>query len=109
MLLVETPKTDLILMDRFPDYVDPLQLPVMGSIAPKPKPVAHIQSEDSSRGPSPQPTHFSVPLSTSPKGNGHRLLRSATVGYVAPEFTGKLEQMKTGRRLCAPPQSSRPG
>lgn len=30
-------------------------------------------------------------------GNGHRILRSATVGYVAPEFTGKSQQMKEVR------------
>ena len=48
------------------------------------------------RKPSPQPTHFSVP----PKhgnGNGHRVLRSATVGYIAPEFKGKAAQMLQGR------------
>ncbi|KAM4062312.1 glutamate/Leucine/Phenylalanine/Valine dehydrogenase [Hirsutella rhossiliensis] len=98
MFVVDTHKTDLALLDRFPDYLDPFEPrepPIMGSIAPKPKPLLHIQSEESSRGPSPQPTHFSVPLASNPNGNGHRTLRSATVGYVAPEFTGKVEQMKT--------------
>lgn len=68
------------------------------SSLPKPKPLADIQSEsqESSRGPSPQPTHFSVP-SLSHSSNGHRTLRSATVGYVAPEFTGKVEQVKVGK------------
>ncbi|KAK0630569.1 NAD-specific glutamate dehydrogenase [Bombardia bombarda] len=32
-------------------------------------------------------------------GNGHRTLRSATVGYVAPEFKGKAEQMKQVKGL----------
>ncbi|PNY28567.1 NAD-specific glutamate dehydrogenase [Tolypocladium capitatum] len=68
---------------------------IMSSPLPQPKPLANIQSEESSRGPSPQPTHFSVPLVSHSNGNGNRTLRSATVGYVAPEFAGKLEQMKT--------------
>ncbi|KAI5457718.1 NAD+ dependent glutamate dehydrogenase [Mariannaea sp. PMI_226] len=57
-----------------------------------PKQLAGIQSEEASRGPSPQPTHFSVPLVN---GNGHRILRSATVGYIAPEFKGKADQIKS--------------
>lgn len=52
------------------------------------------------RGPSPQPVHFSVPYTNGKAngngGNGHRILRSATVGYIAPEFAGKLEQMAQG-------------
>lgn len=52
------------------------------------------------RQPSPQPVHFSVPLHNGKGngngGNGHRVLRSATVGYIAPEFKGKQEQMVQG-------------
>lgn len=100
MLALETQRTNLSPLDRFPDYVDPFEVikqpPIMSSALPKPKILANIQSEESSRGPSPQPTHFSVPLLSHSNGNGNRTLRSATVGYVAPEFTGKLEQMKTG-------------
>jgi glutamate dehydrogenase len=48
------------------------------------------------RKPSPQPAHFSVP-SKNGNGNGHRVLRSATVGYIAPEFKGKAEQMLQGK------------
>lgn len=67
----------------------------MASSSPKPGPVAQLQSEEeASRGPSPQPTHFSVPLSSHNHNNGHRVLRSATVGYIAPAFAGKLEQME---------------
>ncbi|KAI0013963.1 NAD-specific glutamate dehydrogenase [Xylariaceae sp. FL0662B] len=51
-----------------------------------------LHSEQPSRHPSPQPTHFSVPLETL-NNNGHRVLRSATVGYIAPEFKGRAEQM----------------
>ncbi|KAJ2971777.1 hypothetical protein NQ176_g7531 [Zarea fungicola] len=56
--------------------------------------LADLASQDSSRLPSPQPTHVSSHTS-----NGHRKLRSATVGYVAPEFAGKIEQMKTVRSI----------
>lgn len=48
------------------------------------------------RRPSPQPAHFSVPSKTG-NGNGHRVLRSATVGYIAPEFKGKAAQMLQGK------------
>ena len=51
---------------------------------------------DTSRHPSPQPTHITYPVLNKVNGNGHRVLRSATVGYVAPEFHGKAEQMKQG-------------
>lgn len=49
--------------------------------------------DQTNRHPSPQPTHVSYPKVN---GNGHRVLRSATVGYVAPIFQGKAEQMKQG-------------
>lgn len=48
------------------------------------------------RKPSPQPMHFSVPPKNG-NGNGHRILRSATVGYIAPEFKGKAAQMLQGK------------
>jgi hypothetical protein len=53
------------------------------------------------RLPSPQPTHFGghdVPYKNG-NGNGHRVLRSATVGYIAPEFKGKKAQKVEGE-LC---------
>jgi glutamate dehydrogenase len=53
--------------------------------------------DDLARHPSPQPTHFSVPYLAKQNGNGHRILRSATVGYVAPEFKGKADQMEQGK------------
>ncbi|KAL6399125.1 NAD-specific glutamate dehydrogenase [Ilyonectria robusta] len=62
------------------------------------KPLASVQSAEASRGPSPQPTHFSVPL-TATNHNGHRILRSATVGYIAPEFTGKADQIKSVKEI----------
>lgn len=87
-------------LDSFPEYLDLLEEPdpiMMDS--PKPKPLARLQSdsEQSSRGPSPQPSHISVPLPSHDTRNGHRILRSATVGYIAPEFKGKVDQMKSGK------------
>lgn len=98
MLALRLNTANLPPMDRFPEYVDPLEepLPTMATDSAKPKPLAQLQSEESSRGPSPQPTHFSVPLLPHQNSNGHRILRSATVGYIAPEFQGKEEQMKAG-------------
>jgi glutamate dehydrogenase len=100
-LVVDLP-TNILPADRFPDYIDPFeeftQSATMATESPKPRAVAQLQADgdESSRGPSPQPTHFSVPLLSRGNSNGHRILRSATVGYVAPEFTGKVEQMKAG-------------
>jgi hypothetical protein len=62
--------------------------------------VGQLASRDHiSRTPSPRSTHFSVPPAGN--GNGHRILRSATVGYVAPEFKGKKEQMLHGEHVRA--------
>jgi glutamate dehydrogenase len=58
--------------------------------------VEKIKGDESGRHPSPQPTHVSYPLIGKTNGNGHRVLRSGTVGYVAPEFKGKQEQMTFG-------------
>jgi glutamate dehydrogenase len=54
------------------------------------------------REPSPQPVHFSVPGANNGHNghngyNPHRVLRSATVGYVAPRFEGKKAQMEEGQ------------
>ncbi|ORY69467.1 NAD-specific glutamate dehydrogenase [Pseudomassariella vexata] len=93
--------TDLSL-DRFPDYADPLEsfnpfvTMATNGTAPINKLVSQIQDEPS-RHPSPQPTHFSIPQRSN--GNGHRILRSATVGYINPEFAGKAEQMKQVREI----------
>lgn len=89
----------------FPEYLDTFESPIENMAdSPLPShpikgPLSHLKG-DPSRHPSPQPTHFSVPLSTkvNGNGNGHKVLRSATVGYVAPEFAGKVEQMKQGKQ-----------
>lgn len=101
-MLCLTVDTNLPALDRFPDCIDPVD-PLFNVMAtanpPENKLLGKIQAElqDPSRHPSPQPTHFSVPVSAQSNGIGHRVLRSATVGYVAPEFVGKLEQMQQGQ------------
>ncbi|KAI1413546.1 NAD-specific glutamate dehydrogenase [Hypoxylon sp. FL1857] len=112
MLTIQT--TDLPL-DRFPEYSDPIesfevlepktQIMTTNGITPTSAPtpanklLGKVQSvEQPSRHPSPQPTHFSVPLGTL-GNNGHRILRSATVGYIAPEFKGRDEQIKKVKEI----------
>lgn len=92
-----TLQTTNLPLDRFPEYIDTLGADVaimtVDGIVPN-KLVTRV-SDEPSRQPSPQPTHFSVPQKLN--GNGHRVLRAATVGYIAPEFGGKSEQMEKGR------------
>ncbi|KAK3938367.1 Glutamate/Leucine/Phenylalanine/Valine dehydrogenase-domain-containing protein [Diplogelasinospora grovesii] len=87
-------------MSSFPEYVEPFEssgdtmiMEEATATNPTNRLVGKLINE-TSRHPSPQPTHFSYPLMAKTNGNGHRVLRSATVGYVAPEFAGKAEQMK---------------
>ncbi|KXX72804.1 NAD-specific glutamate dehydrogenase [Madurella mycetomatis] len=87
-------------MSSFPEYIDPftsseetmMDSPTASNAANRL--VDKIKEDEFGRHPSPQPTHVSYPLMVKANGNGHRVLRSATVGYVAPEFKGKKEQMK---------------
>ena len=95
---------------EFPKYEEPPDFSefdqttaIMAGISTSPRsPVApsNRQLDDlmkpADRNPSPQPTHFSVPPKNG-NGNGHRVLRSATVGYIAPEFKGKAAQMLQGK------------
>lgn len=99
---------------KFPtSYIRPIIMPSLDSANPVlHNPVVNKSVENvirtPGRQPSPQPTHFSVPLSLkngNGNGNGHRVLRSATVGYVAPEFEGKKAQMEQGM-LVDPYQES---
>lgn len=108
-----TIKTDFEGCDRFPTYIDPFEdsdetvidensMPSSASSSPlNPSlKLAEKVREDPSRHASPQPTSVHVPtLSRVNGGNGYRVMRSATVGYVAPEFKGKAEQMKQGEKL----------
>lgn len=98
MLALRIDTTNIRPSDSFPEYVDPLEESSSAMTdSPKPRPIARLVSDsESSRGPSPQPSHISVPLPAHDR-NGHRILRSATVGYIAPEFKGKVEQMKSGK------------
>ncbi|RYP71719.1 hypothetical protein DL771_004670 [Monosporascus sp. 5C6A] len=93
---------------QFPDYTDPLEpfgscdpvidiMTANGTADPASKLLRGVK-DDPSRHPSPQPTHFSVPLIAN-GNNGHRVLRSATVGYIAPEFKGRAEQMESVKEM----------
>jgi hypothetical protein len=88
---------------KFPEYAEPVEIMADLDVA------AHISNKNlehvirtPGRQPSPQPAHFNEPSphrngNLTPGGNGHRVLRSATVGYIAPAFAGKSEQMAQGR------------
>jgi len=102
-----TIKTTDLETSSFPDYVDPFEdSNTMASHLSAPgdahaKTLAGKLKDDPDRHPSPQPTHLGgggggMYLSRA-NGNGHRTMRSATLGYIAPEFTGKAEQMKQGK------------
>lgn len=92
---------------RFPDYVDPFEDSKSSTgtmTGPSPalshaKTLAGKLKDDPARHPSPQPTHLGGTYLSRANGNGHRTMRSATLGYIAPEFTGKAEQMKQGKLL----------
>lgn len=111
-------KTDFEYCDSFPTYVDPFDSSedtvadsdeastMASSSSPSPtagpgnKLVDKLRAEPlrgPSRHASPQPTSVSH---GHPKmnGNGYRVLRSATVGYIAPAFIGKADQMKEGEQ-----------
>lgn len=105
-----TIKTDFEGCDRFPTYIDPFEdsdetfideasMPSSVSSSPLNPSQRLVEKvrEDPSRHASPQPTSVHVPtLSKINGGNGYRVMRSATVGYIAPEFKGKADQMKEG-------------
>lgn len=95
-------------LDEFPHYEEPPEfsesIAIMAEISDTPRSPSSPANKNleqiirtPGRKPSPQPTHFSVPKNGN--GNGHRVLRSATVGYIAPEFKGKPAQMLQGKRL----------
>ncbi|KAB5558634.1 Glutamate/Leucine/Phenylalanine/Valine dehydrogenase-domain-containing protein [Coniochaeta sp. 2T2.1] len=100
-----TIKTTLTDMDAvsFPEYVDPFEAsssdsdtmagPTLGA-STLPKGLISKLKDEPDRHPSPQPTHLGGRYLTKANGNGHRTMRSATLGYIAPEFKGKGEQMK---------------
>jgi glutamate dehydrogenase len=83
--------------EQFPELIDPdfaLHIDTMANVnapLPSPLPIRALENlkQSPNRHPSPQPTHFSY---KNGNGNGHRVLRSATMGYIAPEFKGKQQQ-----------------
>ncbi|KAB5570102.1 Glutamate/Leucine/Phenylalanine/Valine dehydrogenase-domain-containing protein [Coniochaeta sp. 2T2.1] len=100
-----TIKTTLTDMDTisFPEYVDPFEAsssdsdtmagPTLGASSLAKGLIGKLKDEPD-RHPSPQPTHLGGRYLNKANGNGHRTMRSATLGYIAPEFKGKGEQMK---------------
>ena len=91
------------LPSSFPEYADTLtpddDMSSTGSTPPPMNKLIGKVREETSRHPSPQPSHISASVPRT-GGNGHRILRSATVGYVAPEFKGRSQQMKEGELTC---------
>jgi glutamate dehydrogenase len=81
----------------FPTYIDPFEdlRAVMDPVLLSNKLVDQV-IRTPGRQPSPQPTHVSVGAKNGIAGNGYRVIRSATVGYVAPRFDGKKTQMEEG-------------
>jgi glutamate dehydrogenase len=82
---------------KFPEYIEPDFSFDFGIMAPVEAPlpnrgIEHLK-QSPGRHPSPQPIHFSY---KNGNGNGHRVLRSTTIGYEAPEFKGKQAQMVQG-------------
>lgn len=114
-----TIKTDLGTCDSFPTYTDPFDssedtaaesdgISTMASSSPSPtaspgnKFVDKLR-EGPSRHASPQPTSVSHSVPVKVGGNGYRVLRSATVGYIAPAFVGRADQMKEGEQSRVAP------
>lgn len=122
LVLAMNPADKLSSTVEFPPYEDTLEFPLFDetiTFPPFDETIANMADSDPSaaapstpinppnkklldrlvlsggRQPSPQPTHFSSTYKNG-NGNGHRILRSATVGYYAPEFKGKKDQMALG-------------
>ncbi|PHH50150.1 NAD-specific glutamate dehydrogenase [Ceratocystis fimbriata CBS 114723] len=93
--------TDSTPVDSFPEFCDLTQSPstTMAEVA-LPRALSKVQQAEG-RHPSPQPAHLAMPLAARLNGNGHRTLRSATVGYVAEAFQGKAEQMTEVKSILA--------
>ncbi|EKD14900.1 uncharacterized protein L3040_003884 [Drepanopeziza brunnea f. sp. 'multigermtubi'] len=89
---------------QFPDFYEPVGSDFeldqqKGNMTTPIRSPSHKVLDDLAKSPerhlSPQAIHFSVPHKNGKNGsgNGHRILRSPTVGYIAPEFKGKHAQM----------------
>ena len=103
LVLAMTPADNLsspIETIEFPPFDD--SIAAMADLNSSPLPTSptnklldQVTNSPTSRKPTPQPTHIGIPYRNG-NGNGHRVLRSATVGYTAPEFKGKKAQMELG-------------
>lgn len=82
--------------DDFYPFEDPIATMAEHEVTPPRNKLVDKFLTTPDRKPSPQPTHFSVPLHRN-GGNGQRVIRSATIGYVAPEFKGKKVQQERGK------------
>ncbi|CAL3965718.1 unnamed protein product [Diplocarpon coronariae] len=102
-LTINVNTTDMASSIQFPEYFEPIGLDTeldTNIMSTPDRTPSHkkldvlVKSPD--RHPSPQPIHFNLPYKNGKNGhgngNGHRVLRSATVGYIAPEFKGKNDQ-----------------
>jgi glutamate dehydrogenase len=91
-----SPNIDTIEFPPFDDSIaDMADLSSPAAISPAKKLLEKAADSPTSRKPTPGPTHIGIPYRNG-SGNGHRILRSATVGYTAPEFKGKQAQMEAG-------------
>lgn len=101
------PASRVPVFDHLPDDGEPgfdceletmanVQSPLPHSPTSKPNRLLESIKQSPGRHPSPQPAHLSYPKNANGNGNGHRVLRSATVGYIAPAFEGKQEQIAEG-------------
>jgi len=90
-------------MTAFPQYIDPCSdgmAPVQFNDTPLPNKLIEQVIRTPGRIPSPQPAHLAI-NGVNGSGNGHKVLRSATVGYIAPKFDGKNAQMDEGDFLSS--------
>lgn len=89
-------------LQNFPEYIEPdfdFKLDIMAPVdAPIPNRGLEHLKQAPGRHPSPQPAHITF---KNGNGNGHRILRSSTIGYEAPLFKGKEAQMDTGQSIPA--------
>lgn len=97
-------RTTDLQMSSFPGCVEPLTassdldtMSVPQATPNLPKGLVGKLKAEPDRHPSPQPTHLGGFYLSKANGNGHRTMRSATLGYIAPEFKGKADQMKQGQ------------
>jgi hypothetical protein len=91
-------------LQKFPEYIEPdfnFDFDIMAPVdAPIPHRGLEALKQSPGRHPSPQPTNLSY---KNGNGNGHRVLRSTTIGYEAPEFKGKQAQMLQGQSYLRAP------